>query len=63
MTNGDKRFENVLGRQAGILAILVTDRDGVPLVKGKSTENKSTLNLYYNNSLNSECSRKTLVTL
>jgi len=56
VTNGDKRFENVLCRQEGILAILVTDRDGVPLVKGKSTESKSSVNLDYN-SLKSECSR------
>ena len=62
LANGDKRFQNVLCRHEGILAILVTDRDGVPLVKGKSTESKSSVNLYYN-SLNSECSRETLVKL
>ena len=52
---GDNLLEIVprfLCRHEGILAILVTDRDGVPLVKGKTIESQSSVNLNHNSSLN-----------
>lgn len=57
----DKLLENVprfLCRHEGILAILVTDRDGVPLVKGETIESQSSSVKLYQNQFSE--SRRTL---